>query len=72
MAEGETRPKDAEVWWWGDSKDVLSSFPARVKSNLGFALRMLQSGEEPPDYRSLSAHGKGVYELRDQDEQGWY
>lgn len=43
-----------------------------MKHNLGFALRQLQCGEEPNDYRSLSAHGKGLFELPDEDDDGWY
>ena len=63
---------EAEVWWWGKSKQVVSDFPTQVKRNLGFALRQLQWGEEPADYRPLPAIGKGLFELRDQDEAGWY
>jgi hypothetical protein len=28
-----------EIAWEGDSKDVLSEFPAEVKSTFGFSLR---------------------------------
>ena len=73
MIENESNTtKDAEVAWWGDSKEVLSNFPGKIKRNLGFALRMLQSGEEPPDYRPLPAVAPGIYELREQDERRWY
>lgn len=65
-------PKEAIIAWWGRSKEILSDFPPDVKSNLGFSLRLLQSGEQPTDYRSLPSIGKGVFELRDQDESGWY
>jgi phage-related protein len=63
---------EAEVWWWGRTKEIVSGFPIEVKRNLGFALRQLQWGEEPADYRPLSSIGKGLFELRDQDEAGWY
>jgi phage-related protein len=63
---------EAEVWWWGKTKEVVSDFPIEVKRNLGFALRQLQWGEEPADYRPLPSIGKGLFELRDQDEAGWY
>jgi phage-related protein len=60
---------DADILWEGDSLDVISNFPDDVKSNLGFQLRLLQRGMEPLDYRYL---GRGVYELRDEDERAWY
>ena len=63
---------EAEVWWWGRTKDIVSSFPPEVRRNLGFALRQLQWGEAPADYRPLPSVGKGLFELRDQDEAGWY
>jgi len=63
---------EAEVWWWGKTKEVVSGFPNGVKRNLGFALRQLQWGEEPADYRPLASVGKGLFELRDQDDSGWY
>jgi phage-related protein len=64
--------KDAVIAWEGNSKDVISSFPDSVKSNLGFNLRLLQQGEQPTDYRPMSSIGPGVFELRDQDERAWY
>lgn len=63
---------EAAVLWWGRSKEVVSGFPDEVKQNLGYALRLLQWGEEPPDYRPLPSVGKGLFELRDQDKHGWY
>lgn len=71
-ADDEAHSREAEIWWWGNSKEILSDFPSGVKRNLGFALRMLQSGDEPPHYRHLKVFGAGVYELREQDEQAWY
>lgn len=64
--------RDAEVRWEGDSKTVISGFPAEVKENLGFGLRLLQQGKEPPDYRPMPSVGKGVFELRDADAATWY
>jgi phage-related protein len=65
-------PKDAIIAWEGDSKEVISSFPDAVRSNLGFDLRLLQEGQQPTDYRPMSSVGPGVFELRDQDERAWY
>lgn len=72
MSGAEDERKTADVWWWGHSKEVLSGFPKDVKGNLGYALRQLQRGEKPPDYRPLPSVGKGLAELRDQDDEGWY
>jgi phage-related protein len=62
----------ATVAWEGNSREVLLSFPDEVRQNLGFQLWQLQRGEQPTDYRPLPSVGRGVYELRDQDERGWY
>ena len=58
--------------WWGKSLDVISSFPERVRINLGYSLRLLEWGEQPTDYRPLPSVGKGLFELRDRDKDGWY
>jgi phage-related protein len=63
---------NAFVAWEGDSREVLISFPDNVKHNFGFYLWQLQQGERPHNYRPLPSVGAGVYELRDQDERGWY
>jgi phage-related protein len=64
--------QNAVIAWEGDSREVLQSFPDGVKQNLGFQLWQLQQGERPSDYRPLQSIGPGVFELRDQDERGWY
>lgn len=66
------RPRHATVFWEGDSREVLSGFPQKVKQNFGFELWRLQQGERPSDYRPLPSIGTGVFELRDQDERAWY
>ena len=72
MTDPQGLRKTATIMWWGKSLDVLSSFPDRVKMNLGYSLRLLQWGEEPMDYRPLPSVGKGLFELREQDKDGWY
>ena len=63
----------AEVHFEGDSLEVLSAFPAGVKSALGFSLRQLQIGLLPTcQTRSMSSIGAGVYELKEADERTWY
>jgi phage-related protein len=66
-------PKIAEISWEGDSKEVLSAFPAEVKIALGFSLRQIQAGRLPVcGRRSLSSLGQGVWELKEGDERTWY
>jgi phage-related protein len=72
MSHESERPKLAEIVWEGDSLDVLRTFPEAVMQNFGFELWQLQQGERPRNYRPLSSVGSGVFELRDQDESGWY
>jgi phage-related protein len=71
VADGFGTP--AEIHWEGDSKEVLSGFPADVKLTLGYSLRRLQSGELPAcETRSLPSIRKGVWELKESDERAWY
>ena len=72
MSSNSGTPENAVIAWEGDSREVLQSFPDGVKQNLGFQLWQLQQGERPRDYRPLQSIGSGVFELRDQDERGWY
>jgi phage-related protein len=62
----------ANIAWEGNSREVLSDFPERVKQNLGFELWRLQQCDRPSDYRPLPSIGTGVFELRAQDERAWY
>jgi phage-related protein len=63
----------AEIAWEGDAKEVLSAFPAEVKSTLGFSLRRLQNGELPRcGVRPMASVGKGVWELKTDDARTWY
>jgi phage-related protein len=64
--------KYADIVWEGDYREVLLSFPADVRQNLGFQLWQLQQGGRPTDYRPLPLVGAGVFELRDQDARAWY
>ncbi len=65
-------PRYAAVAWEGDSREVLSGFPQKVRQNFGFELWRLQQGERPINYRPLPSIGTGIFELRDQDERAWY
>lgn len=48
----------------------IRSLDKVVRVNLAFGLRCLQKGDEPPDFKSMSTIGPGVYELRVDDDQG--
>lgn len=57
----------------GDAKEILSAFPAAIKSTLGYSLRRLQKGLPPDcDARRMESIGKGVWELKTADERTWY
>ena len=70
VGDGQAR---AEIAWEGDSKEVISGFPAVVKSTFGFSLRQIQNGRVPRcEHRPMPSVGKGVWELKDGDERAWY
>lgn len=56
--------KPKKIFWVGDSKGQLSSFPLAAKKRLGFALRQVQNGLTPEIAKPLSGVGAGVYELK--------
>lgn len=61
-----------EVVWLGDSKEIVSEFPAAVREDLGFQLYQLQQGKSPSKSRPMKSISGGVFELKEQDHQGWY
>lgn len=66
-------PRLVEIFWEGDSREVLASFPDDVRGTLGFALYELQAGRQPSvATRRLESIGHGVYELKEGDERSWY
>jgi len=63
----------AQIFWAGDSKEVLSAFPEEIKSLLGYSLRRLQNGLLPDcNARRMESIGKGVWELKAADQRTWY
>lgn len=67
----QTGPLD--LGWVGTSKNDISQFPTDVKWELGFNLRRLQKGQRPLcQFRSLRDIKSGLWELKEQDEAGWY
>jgi phage-related protein len=65
-------PQRIYVVWEGDSLDVLRGFPTGIKKGLGKDIQRLQEGEQPRNSRPMKSIGKGVFELRQMDENGWY
>jgi phage-related protein len=63
---------EAKVAWEGDSLDVVRAFPPAVRQEMGLDIRRLQQGLMPHDSRPMQSIGKGVFELRQRDANGWY
>lgn len=56
--------KDKELFWVGDSRDNLKTFPEEVKDVIGFALRQAQQGGKHPCTKPLKGFkGAGVLEV---------
>ena len=66
------RPEPAIVVWEGDSKEVLKSFPKKIRAAFGLEIRCLQDADMPTNSRPMQSIGKRVYELRQMDSNGWY
>ena len=64
--------QDKEVFFEGNSLEVLKGFPKGTREDLGVALRELQHGEVPADSRPMPSIDQGVFELKASDERTWY
>jgi len=62
----------AIVVWEGNSKEVLKTFPKKMRAAFGLEVRSLQDGDMPTNSRPMQSIGKRVYELRQMDSNGWY
>ena len=61
------------LFWIASSRKDLREFPSEVKGRVGFALRLVQSGEMPDNAKPLSGYGgAGVQEIVDNTEGGTY
>lgn len=56
----------------GNSKEVISRFPEKVKIDVGFQLYKVQVGEEPDSWEPMKRVGPGTNEIRVRDEDGWF
>lgn len=59
-----------DVEWHGSSKKDLMEFPDDAKSDAGYAIREVQLGNEPPDWKPMKTVGPGVKEIRITDAAG--
>lgn len=53
-----------EIRWVGRSYADLCAFPETVKQAAGFQLHLVQSGQQPPDWKPMKMIGAGVHEIR--------
>jgi len=62
----------AQIAWEGNSLEVIQSFPRGVRADLGAELRRIQVGLRPLNSRPMKSLGMGVFEIKKQDQDGWY
>jgi phage-related protein len=60
------------VCFLGDSLKCLRDFPEDARHDAGYQLDKVQRGEQPDDFKSMPAIGKGVEEIRVTDDSGAY
>ncbi len=51
-------------------KELKESVPDVIRKRLGFQLKKVQLGYRPDDFKPMPSVGKGVLEIRVQDETG--
>jgi len=56
----------------GSSLQCLRDFPEEARHDAGYQLEKVQRGEQPDDFKPMSAIGKGVEEIRVTDDSGAY
>ena len=60
------------LFWLGDSKKALQSFPVDARREAGFELQQVQAGNQPGDSKPMPSIGRGVEEIRIWAESGTY
>lgn len=61
-----------DVFFEGDSRAVIRSFPDDIREDLGADLWRVQNGERPLDSGSMVPTLPRVFELRAEDRSLWY
>lgn len=56
----------------GTSLKCIREFPTSARHDAGYQLGKVQRGEQPDDFKSMPAIGKGVEEIRIWDETGTF
>ncbi len=56
----------------GGSDDDLRAFPATARRRAGYQLYLLQSGDEPFDWKPMPEVGRGCREIRVREASGAY
>lgn len=59
-----------ELLWLGTSLEDLRAFPIDVRAEAGTALRLIQQGADPRDWKPMPDIGKGVREIRIRAKDG--
>ncbi len=70
MCNSEHKKILKEVYWCGDSLEIIRQWPIGVKASIGEDLRRLQKGEKPRDWKPFRGLVASAYELRDQEKRG--
>ena len=60
------------LYFLGDSRKVLKTFPERAQHKLGFQLKRVQQGRQPSDAKPMPTIGAGVEEIRVWVESGTF
>jgi phage-related protein len=63
---------DKQLLFVGDSRDEIRAFPDQVRIDAGHALRQVQQGLLPSDWKTFDSAGAGAMEIRLRDKDGWY
>lgn len=58
------------LFWLGTSLDDLKQFPVDAKVEAGTALRLVQQGADPRDWKPMPDVGRGAREIRIRDKDG--
>ncbi|MCT1639194.1 type II toxin-antitoxin system RelE/ParE family toxin [Dietzia cinnamea] len=61
-----------DVEFIGSSLDDLRSFPKDARDECGHGIYLVQQGEMPKSFKSMSQVGSGCYELRVQENDSWF
>ncbi len=56
----------------GSAQDDLRAFPAAAREEAGYQLYLIQTEEEPDDWKPFPEVGSGVNEIRVRDSSGIY